>query len=287
MEGHSHLVSPDSLPALPQPYDISTAVSRVLRIDSYHGTYPCGQTGGGFDPEAACPENDHTTTFVMTFHGDNFPTNTPPLPPRPSFSAPRHTSDSVYYESLLRRSLPPPDYYPLPSKQMEVAPWISSADEVGSSSVEDVINTDPNAEQLDDFCRYINSGEEEDLDVQFPSPTPPDPAVFSPSPRRRYYSAAASNYQYCSYREPCEAPYATLSGDFCDVRVQPPRKKRRSLVYYEAESPDVSPIKDTVQFSPDHSSERLHSWEVQLHNAELWREFDRIGTEMVITKNGR
>lgn len=63
---------------------------------------------------------------------------------------------------------------------------------------------------------------------------------------------------------------------------QPPPKKRRSA-YYEESSPETSPLK----YAPEPLLHPARPWKVKLNNSDLWRQFDDIGTEMVITKNGR
>ena len=72
----------------------------------------------------------------------------------------------------------------------------------------------------------------------------------------------------------------------------PPRKKHRSsapsLEEYQdlssCSSSESSPEKGTVSPLQAVGSD---CWTMTLENSPLWQQFDRIGTEMVITKGGR
>ena len=50
-------------------------------------------------------------------------------------------------------------------------------------------------------------------------------------------------------------------------------------------SPDRSPLKEF--HSPLRMDNHKRPWRVELMNSQIWRQFDSVGTEMVITKNGR
>ncbi len=128
----------------------------------------------------------------------------------------------------------------------------------------DILEQQGNLEQLDEFCKYIGNEEEEGL-LPFPSP----------APNRRPYSISD-----CS-------PVATRANR------QPRKKRRRTEEYHsspEAVSPDgaYSPSAPSAagRFNP-HPPPQCYNWKVSLVNSDLWESFDQIGTEMVITKNGR
>lgn len=232
----------------------------------------------------------------------------PPHPP-PSFADPRRS----YYDSPHPHQRPPPPAYcpaPVPDHyqmEVEVAVQSSSSSAIiacDPPTLEELMSADPNSEQLDEFCRYIDSSGDDD--VYLPSPPPSAPAVaaagplLSPSPnRRRCFSLAASQYHHqhpqqhqYAYGEHCGFAYAPLSYSYGGLHGQASRKRRRNCnaAFYAAEgesSPESSPVKTAFPFDFEEQSERVYPWKIELESAELWRAFDRVGTEMVITKNGR
>ena len=120
---------------------------------------------------------------------------------------------------------------------------------------EDLLDTE--IEQLDDFCRYIDNDSNDELDSKIEN----GDEDFKPASAERSHSY--SNYP-------------------CKKTRQPPAKKRR-CTYYEGSNADLS----LVKYAPEPLLQQSCPWRVRLHNSSLWKQFDRIGTEMVITKNGR
>lgn len=84
-------------------------------------------------------------------------------------------------------------------------------------------------------------------------------------------------------------PYSVSESTPVPVRASArPKPKRRRTDECDS-SPEVSPQRYSPpagQFDPVGSAQR-YNWKVSLANLELWEKFDEIGTEMVITKNGR
>ena len=61
----------------------------------------------------------------------------------------------------------------------------------------------------------------------------------------------------------------------------PPKKKRRGC------SVGVVRYYDEEEEEEEEEEGEGRSWKVELENSDMWKEFDRVGTEMVITKAGR
>ena len=211
--------SVDSLGDLPQPFDISNAVFRALRLSS----------SGGTEVESHRPVSERLKSLTATDGGERLKA------PNPDVSSVSNT----FCESVLED---------IHLGEMEIEAWAEMRSE-------DLLDTE--IEQLDDFCRYIDNDSDEELD----SKTDDGDEDFKPPCAERSHSY--SDYPRKRTR-------------------QPPAKKRR-CTYYEGSSPDISPVK----YAPEPLLQKDCPWRVRLQNSALWRQFDRIGTEMVITKNGR
>ena len=210
-------ISPvDSLGELPQPFDISSAVFRALRLSS----------SGGTEVESHRPASERLKSLTATDGGERSKAPTPGVS-----SVPNTFDDSVLEDIHLA--------------EMEIEAWAEMRSE-------DLLDTE--IEQLDDFCRYIDNDSDEELDSKTENGDKP--------------TCAERSHSYSDY------PRKRTR--------QPPAKKRR-CTYYEGSSPDVSPVK----YAPEPLLQQDCPWRVRLQNSVLWRQFDRIGTEMVITKNGR
>ena len=209
--------SVDSLGDLPQPFDISNAVFRALRLSS----------SGGTEVESHRPVSERLKSLTATDGGERLKAPTTDV----------SSVSNTFCESVLEDL-----------GEMEIEAWAEMRSE-------DLLDTE--IEQLDDFCRYIDNDSDEELD----SKTDNGDEDFKPPCAERSHSY--SDYPRKRTR-------------------QPPAKKRR-CTYYEGSSPDVSPVK----YAPEPLLQKDCPWRVRLQNSALWRQFDRIGTEMVITKNGR
>ena len=206
--------SDDILRKLPKPYDISSAVSRALRIDSSNRT------------EVTWPASEWPSNSMTRIDGTD-------------------ASKRLDPRSMLFSSTYCEDYLEDIQLDMEVEVW----SEAGASEG-DILDSEKNIHQLEKFCKFIDSSGEEDLEYL------PD--------------------GYCHDQR----PYSFSEFSITPRSRQPPRKKRRRTVGYDS-SPDASPEKPQAQ------SEMKYDWNVRLANGDLWKQFDSIGTEMVITKNGR
>ena len=169
--------SEGSLRALPQPYDISTAVSRTLRLSS--------SSTAGTNRDVARPGR-RGPAYRVTAPDGGSATKGPGLY---SAADSRTYSFETYFEDV--------------QLEMEVEGWSSDGRSGGA--------TEPH---LDQFCRYLQSGDHDSSPES--SPAKYSPGVYRPS---------------------------------------------------------------LQQHQP--------GWTVRLENDRLWKQFDSIGTEMVITKNGR
>ena len=200
--------SNNSLHELPLPYDISSAVSRALRLDSIGG------------PELPVPGSQRPLNSMA---GRDVWSTSKAVNPRPS---------AYYtYNSL--------EDYALEDIQFEMNIRQTTEVDVGTLESQNSI------EQLEEFCNYIDN--EEDLHI----PDPPDFDSLGRNGCRQYHSVSESKRSK-----------------------QPPSKKRRKTVDIECPS------------GPDVAIKR-YNWKISLANSDLWKKFDEIGTEMVITKNGR
>lgn len=262
--------SDDSLGDLPLPYDISTAVSRALRINS---------TDGSSSPDdgskVAHPSNS-LTAVDTTSHAIK------ERVAMPQFNCTRQPSSASYvYENTLQPNFTPTDlhHYSNPGQStiydqfaMEaVDAWNDNTVTVSiCNSSESMLDSQNDMEQLDQFCNYIvsNSDEELPLDNNNSSPAGAAAAPLYPS---NSFPGPAYYYQY-----PAAVGMET-----------PPRKRQRSTstTYREYQYPTSC---SSTESSPEKCVDQLHDrWEIKLENSSLWRQFDRIGTEMVITKGGR
>ena len=262
----SSISSDDSLGDLPLPYDISSAVSRALRINSTDGTTSPRERNSC--PTNVCPSNSLTAVDTSSCKIKRQDMNA-------HFNCLRNSSTaSCVYENALQtdftpelelHQLPNQPIYPEQFGMEAVDAWGDNTVTVSiCSSSESMLDSQNDMEQLDQFCNYIVSNSEEELAIE--SSTAPVVAPIYPAgayPGPSYY------YQY---------PVGVDT---------PPRKKPRSTSSYEYYN---YPGCSSTESSPDKSicqrPQKAH-WTMKLENALLWRQFDEIGTEMVITKGGR
>ena len=253
-----------SLAELPSPYHISSAVSRALHMDpsACHSSssssssdlprrgrslsYPTTAPSGYYDFPA------HGAAVAAAYHASE----------SENYSATYyHQTSSPYYFAAIPGSAPPEGghfIYPHPYSsihpaeqqvQMEIEAWSeSTAMSICSGSGSgDLLESQVNMEQLDQFCKYIDSsGDEEFIGEKGES---------------SMLGSADNEY-----------------GCFSMTGSPPPKKKRRS---------SSCALSMKSYYEDDKSTEEHCDWGMELENASMWREFDSIGTEMVITKAGR
>ena len=84
-----------------------------------------------------------------------------------------------------------------------------------------------------------------------------------------------------------------ITGNPCSEMLDsPPKKKRRSACSvsvsdYYSDDIDNAAESSLAERTYNSSPTEERNWIVELDNAIMWREFDMVGTEMVITKAGR
>ncbi len=252
--------SESSLAELPLPYAISSAVSRALHMD------PSACSDG------TLPRRGRSLSYPMTagsyFH--DFPAHSAAAAYNVSESENYpatyyHQTSSPYYYAAIPGSAPPEGgqfLYPHPYSiihpeqqvQMEIEAWSeSTAMSICSGSGSgDLLESQVNMEQLDQFCKYIDSSGDEEFTVE--------------KGESSMLGSAEIEYSCYNLRR-------GMAGS------PPPKKKRKS-------SSCAMALKSYYEDDPD-GMEELRDWGLELENASMWREFDSIGTEMVITKAGR
>lgn len=254
--------SETSLAELPQPYDISSAVSRALQMDpnacssdDVPSSHPIPRRGRSFSYPTAGGYYDfpaHSAAAYNASESENYA----------AAATYYHQTSSPYYYAAIPGSAPPEGgqfLFPHPYSsihpaeqqvQMEIEAWSeNTAMSICSGGSNDLLESQVNMEQLDQFCKYIDSsGDEEFIGEKGES------------------SMLGSGESDYGYNMRCRSP--------------PPKKKRKNL-------PSCSmPLKSYYEDDPENMDD-LREWDMELENATMWREFDSIGTEMVITKAGR
>ena len=262
--------SESSLAELPLPYDISSAVSRALRVNSTGGdaeesSYPRSLGGrsrslsyptGYYDfpthhqastsAAAAAAYNVGEGSYGGAAYYCTAATSPYYYPPNISASIPTSVGPEIhpyYYPHHYHSAIHP---VADPQVQMEVEAWTENTSMSICNSSGDLLESQANIEQLDKFCKYIDSSGEEELATEEESEQGTETTSYDCYVARNMRSAMIGS---------------------------PPKKKRRSsVVYYEEEST---------------MAEEVRGWKMELENASMWKEFDAVGTEMVITKAGR
>ncbi len=259
--------SDDSLGDLPLPYDISTAVSRALRINSTGSTSP--------DDGSKVTHPSNSLTAVDT---SSHAIKAHKIIAMPQFTSSRQPSSASYvYENTLQPNFTPTGLHHYSNSGqpaiydqfgMEaVDAWNDSTVTVSiCRSSESMLDSQNDMEQLDQFCSYIVSNNDEELPqlVQNNSATGQAAAVAPVFPSNSFPGPS-----YCYQYPPVGSP---------------PRKKPRSTAsyreYHYPSSTESSPEKCV-------GVRDVACWAMKLENLQLWKKFDQIGTEMVITKGGR
>ena len=139
------------------------------------------------------------------------------------------------------------------------------------SSSENMLDSQNDMVELDEFCNYIMCDGDEELTLVDDSSSA---------------QAAAADLVFPSNPFPSPAYQFRVGVD------SPPRKKHRSsapnIEEYQCPtsciSTESSPVNDADRPLQADGNNR---WTMTLENGPLWQQFDRIGTEMVITKAGR
>lgn len=136
--------------------------------------------------------------------------------------------------------------------QMEVEAWTENTSMSLCNSSSDMLESQANMEQLDQFCKYIDSSGDEELIVD--------------GGESNMLGHAAANYD-------CYI----ASGVQTAMIGSPPKKKRKNFF----------PVMSLPSYYEEEMDEDMGEWKVELENSSIWKEFDSVGTEMVITKAGR
>lgn len=284
--------SESSLAELPQPYDISSAVSRALHMSAaLHGgdttttapLQPANGSGGGggagggrslsypgpadtyYDFPAHSNGSNNASSYGENYSGAAYycPSSGNPYyyhhqgvaGTTPDHPTPPHSQQQYLYPHHYS-SIHPADAH----VQMEVEAWSENTTiSICNSSTTDLLDSKANMEQLDQFCKYIDSSGDEEL--------------ISEKGETSMFGSTGNDYRCYSVR-----------GTRSEYSESPPKKKRRSAStcvmslsgYYE----------DDFNEEEEEDGD-LRDWKVELDNACMWKEFDRVGTEMVITKAGR
>ncbi len=259
--------SDSSLTELPQPYDISSAVSKALRIKSagkrsnerktmrpravsYPTTsgyltaydFPAHRCDGDcyLSPVGYyCPPSNN----LYQYYGH--PSSAPPASADPQqFLYPHHYTAAAVH---------PCSSPPTPAHQVEIDAWGESTALSICNSSSEMLESQMDIEQLDRFCKYIDSNSDDEYIVEKSEDGPED---------------GPDDYG------------CFISGSLTSRLVDsPPKKKKRKSMHSVALSGYYDEDMD--------GGEELLDWKVELENSSMWREFDRVGTEMVITKAGR
>ena len=230
--------SEDSLVELPPPYAISSAVSRALRIESTAGDEDSEEQRRAVNYPLS---NSYFTAYDFPTHSTNSTYNGENYPTAASYYC--QASNPYYPTSALvdpHQYLYPHHYsavHPVESQvQMEIEAWSeSTAISICNNSSSELLESQMNMDQLDRFCKYIDSSGDEE---------------FGEKTERNEYGC------FISGSSPCKE----IRKDAC------------SMPYYE---------------DMDSPEQVWKNWKVELENVNIWRDFDEIGTEMVITKAGR
>ena len=287
--------SENSLAELPLPYDISSAVSRALRVNSAGAMEELAYNPGSnqaagrsarslsyttayYDYPAHPHQHSGAYNVVGPGESENFATAAAAPPPPPPPPPPTYFNGQYFYGSIPNSTAatataaaqapdPPPYYYPhhytasiyptSPQVQMEVEAWTENS--ICNSS-SDMLESQSNIEQLDQFCRYIDSSGDEELVGE----------------------GSSSSTMKADYERYSRGMRSAMIGS-------PPKRKRKnsypvamSSSYYcggEEEEEEEEERREREEDTGD--------WKVVLENSSMWKEFDRVGTEMVITKAGR
>lgn len=255
-----------SLVELPLPFDISSAVSRALRINStgcleenvyqrrgriarsfsypgYYQSFPAHQASTSGAYNVGQTENYSAGYYCSSSNTNPYfysvPSTAAMIEPQPYFY-PQHHYPAIHPADI----------------QMEVEAWTEDTSMSLCNSSSDMLESQANMEQLDQFCKYIDSSGDEELIAE--------------GAESNMLGNAAANYD------------CYIAGGFQSAAMigsTPPKKKRKSIFpvmslpsYYE-EDIDEDDI--------------MGEWRVVLENSCIWKEFDNVGTEMVITKAGR
>ena len=237
--------SPESLQELPQPFDISTAVSLALRFNS-----PCSTVGSLSD------FHHHQINCTVNRSSDEW------------YGHPTKSAQALSTEMIL----PPSSYVGSMEGmhyQMQLDAWSDST----TLSTDDIFETE--AEQLDSFCKYLDSTGDEDIsEVLIPSPPPHDQ-------QHDYLRQQAVHFRHNQQQQALHKKKKRLSSS---------AHYAGGSVHYTAGCTDdplekLHGIQPLRLLEPEPVVKCL--WKVELANWDLWQAFDQIGTEMVITKNGR
>lgn len=239
--------SEDSLSELPRPYDISSAVSRALRINSENDETCLQSQCISRSARSLTAFDDSRGASIEGYEHNNY------------YPAECRVYDlPTAYGSLT---------YPIPSAPDQLPVQRSMEFYSDITTVRNTCSTDDLQANPSHFFKYVECADDERLPAQ-----PPEFGPLHHFYDRRY----------------------TISGDLVSPTVSLPMRKKirscNSVTYMDdINSPEISPVKKyppPVSCYPPGADHAL-PWKARLENSHLWRQFDEIGTEMVITKGGR
>lgn len=295
--------SETSLAELPLPYDISSAVSKAFCIDHSASGVATAQ------PDISdCSDNSlnrmssagYPVRFMPNYNiqvpigvhnpysiesGDNCSAAAssyycPANNPYPYYNPPRTgSSQYLYPHHQESQHYQPTAVHPLdPQVPMDMDAWNETAAmSICNSSSSMLLDSQENIEQLDKFCKYIDSSGDEDFMA--------DKDINS--------MEGCSSGEGCSndcggaMLNPAKNRYECfIGGKICSEMLDsPPKNKTKNGCglsisdYLSDDNMDPAPL----DFIPPED----RNWKVELDNGSIWRQFDMVGTEMVITKAGR
>ena len=289
--------SETSLAELPHPYDISSAVSKAFCIDlsancvvtAQPDISNCSSNSVKRMRSASYPlpasymtnynihipivvqnsysvggSSDNCSAAAGSFYcsaSNAYPYYTP-HPESAQYHYPIYHQQSLHYPTT-------PAVHPMldPHAQMDMDAWNeTTAMSICNNTSTMLLDSQENIEQLDKFCKYIDSSGDEDF-----------MAVKESRSREDYSSGAMLNHAPNGYD-------CFIAGNI--MLGSPSKKKRKNTCrisisdYFSDDNMD--PTLEGVFDLPEH-----RNWKVELDNATMWKEFDMVGTEMVITKAGR
>ncbi len=342
--------SETSLAEIPQPFDISTAVSKALSVEhsaagaviakqeiginnnannncsSRQGrsaSFPSAGYMPGYEipvggigihrPGCSYSVGDASDTYSAA--PSPFYCPGPPTTPYPYY--PHHPDTTQYLYPLhhphrsLQHSLQPAlqtHYIPNPvlqhhqiqdqqqtphSAHIDMEPWSESATISICNSSSSLFDSQESIEQLDKFCKYIDSsGDEEFITDSKDGPGSAESCRKEGCSMSGYGSIGERNEALMMQKKRYKC---FITSNSCSEMLDSPPKKRQRTIsdYYGSSSSsreDMGTIRsNTAQIGRVYSALTLaeRNWVVELDNPSMWQDFDMLGTEMVITKSGR
>lgn len=312
--------SETSLAELPQPYDISSAVSKAFCIDIPAAT--CGATpeigsncaqkrirSASYPVHASYMTTNYDIqvpsqgvhglgrSYNIGESGDNCSAVAssyycPASNTYPYYNPHPEPAQYLYplQQQQLQQHYPPTvTVHPVldtPLAHMDMEAWNETAAMSICNSSSNIFDSQENIEQLDKFCKYIDSSGDEEFMADKDSSGGEGCSEAGCSGEGCGSGNGGGMFNPVKNRYEC-----FITGNLCSEMLDsPPKKKRRSACAMSMSdyfSDDLENTMDSTIVEGVFDSSEDRSWKVELDNATMWREFDMVGTEMVITKAGR